>query len=239
MRYSLILSFLFGSCQFSNIEKGTGTFEYVYRVLNCDNNSQIIIDGIMDPGWEKAILLNNFKDHWNHKEVGLTRFRALWDNEWLYFIYEVEDTEIILEQGYSDSESNAVRSDRIELFFSDLVRDSIYYAFEIDADARRFDSKGVFKKYIDREWDMPSKDIQLASSKHKSGYVVEGKLSIQKLKELSVITKELELKTGLFRGEYSSGQDSIIWISWGKSNSPKPNFHLPSAFKTLKLDNPN
>jgi len=100
-----------------------------------------------------------------------------------------------------------------------------------------FDSKCVFTKYINEEWDMPSKDIHLASYLHNDGYIVEGKISLNQLRELSVISQQSELKTGLFRGEYTNVQDSIVWISWGKANSPHPNFHLPSAFRTLQLVN--
>jgi len=117
VRYNILLLIFFMSCQFVQIQDGNDkTSEDIYKVMRCDKNFQIKIDGEIEVAWEKALLLNDFQDHWNQKKVGQTAFRALWDTNWLYFVYDVEDSEIILEQGYSDSESNAVRSDRIELF---------------------------------------------------------------------------------------------------------------------------
>lgn len=236
LKLCLFLLLLCSACQLSKTNDTSLSNEQVYHVKNIDTLPPILIDGQMDALWERAIRLTDFKDQWYHKNVGQTNFRALWDKEWLYFSYTVNDNEIILEQDFSDSESNAVRSDRVEIFLSSLTKDSIYYAFEMDADARLFDSKGVYTKYIDDKWDMPSTDIQLASLGFKGGYTLEGKMSLQRLRELDVLTEKSELKAGLFRGDYSSGQDSIVWISWGKADSPKPNFHLPSALGVLKLD---
>lgn len=243
LRCIICLSVLVG-CHLSKSHDVThGEMEYkrlsvkdtVYQVLKCKPDTKIHIDGKLESSWEAAIVHTNFKDHWYDQQKGETKFRSLWDESWLYFIYEVEDEDIVLEQTYADIESNAVRSDRIELFFSTNETDSLYYAFEIDADARLFDSKGKFKSYIDTDWDFPTEDIFLASTKNESGYRVEGKFSISRLKALDVLKNNLELKAGLFRGDYTTNEDNICWISWGKSSSVKPNFHLPSALRKLKL----
>ena len=242
-RYILCLLVMLAGCHLSKKNKAKSDLtldqtlapnQSVYHVQKCKKNTQINIDGLIDPSWKHAILHTDFEDQWYHKEAGQTSFRALWDTQWLYFIYDVEDNDIVLEQGYTDSESNAVRSDRVEIFLGSAI-DDVYYAFEMDADARVYDSKGEWEEYSDGTWDMPATDIQLASSRHDSGYILEGKLALQKLRELDVLTDQSTVKAGLFRGDYSSGQDSIVWISWGKADSSIPNFHLLSALREVRL----
>lgn len=45
---------------------------------------------------------------------------------------------------------------------------------------------------------------------------------------------------GLYRGEYyhkEADKIAIKWISWVVGNTDKPNFHVPSSFGVLKLEN--
>src|SRR5690606_31780706 len=100
------------------------------------------------------------------------------------------------------------------------------------------DSKGVFYRKTDREWDWPEGHIAVKTSIDKTGYWLEGAISLESLRQLGLYHDDGILKAGLFRGEYLPGQDEkpeIRWISWIHPDSEKPDFHIPSAFGELHL----
>ena len=83
-----------------------------YRVSKIKNNST----PISDANWKEAVILNEFSYPWQHKISNQTRFRALYDNTYLYLRYDVEDdmVQIYTETG---KKNDVVYSDRVEIFF--------------------------------------------------------------------------------------------------------------------------
>ena len=200
-----------------------------------------LMELLMKSIWGKAIELTEFVYHWRAEKAPKTSFRGLWDEAYFYFLYVVNDDGVYLVEDASlDEEKQAVNSDRIEIFFRSADLSLPYYALEMDAKARTFDSKGTFQKRIavDWLWDWPEGHLILKSTIQENGYTVEGKISISSLKELSLLNDGY-IHAGLYRGEYIPTNEEkpiIKWISWVKSDSPKPNFHLPSSFGVLKLE---
>ena len=212
--------------------------KWVYQVRKVDQQ-KISIDGLgNEPAWERAVELTDFADHWSDEQVPSTSFKALWDDERIYFLYQVEDPQILLvEDSTRDVERQAVNSDRVEIFIrsSDVAKP--YYALEMDALGRTFDSQGEFGEYIDWQWDWPAEDFNLKASIAGESYQVEGSLTLRSLRQLGLLVNG-KLNAGLYRGEYipsSTDKPRVRWISWVKPDSDKPNFHIPSSFGVLEL----
>lgn len=93
----------------------------------------IKIDGkIDDVAWEKAQVIDWFSVYWqNRKPLTATKARLLWSDSHLYFLAELEDTDI-----YADiTERNGMTwyNDVFELFFKP-ARDKLpYYEFQVNA----------------------------------------------------------------------------------------------------------
>lgn len=192
-----------------------------------------------DPAWGEANSLTNFSYPWREEEAPETEFRALWNDDYLFFRYNAIDPDIITQMDTSLSvEMRAVNSDRVEIFFKADDEMNPYYSLEMDALGRMFDSEGRYHRKIDADWNWPEGGIQIYASLYKGGYILEGAISITSLEMLGM-KKGDELNAGLYRGEYvKEGEEiKVKWISWIMPDSETPDFHIPSSFGTLKLLN--
>lgn len=225
------LSILLISCDQKNSQK-----EYFVA----KTKGQLKVDGYgSDPVWSEARELTDFTYHWRNEIAPKTSFKALRDDQNLYFLYQVEDEEIILKKDSTvDEEHEAVDSDRIEIFFRSLDPSKPYYTLEMDALGRTLDAEGEFSIKNDHDWDWPKEEIIVRASMNDMGYVVEGSISLSSIKTL-VGMEGNQLHAGLYRGEYvqlDGEKPSVKWISWVKPDSDTPNFHIPSSFGILKIE---
>jgi hypothetical protein len=95
--------------------------------------SPIKIDGTLDEAaWEKADVLNKFAVHWLHRPAKTaTKARLLWDDTYLYFAAEMEDSDL-----YADvTQRNGMTwtNDVFELFFKPVEKKLAYYEFQVNA----------------------------------------------------------------------------------------------------------
>ncbi len=212
---------------------------YLYPVKKITSNSLQLSGTGADDLWQEATAMSDFIYPWREEIPPQTTFKALWDDENLYFLYRAEDEDIVLKMDSSLSEKmQAVASDRVEIFFKSDDKMDPYYSLEMDALGRVFDSKGKHYREIDANWSWPEGGLILKASQDESGYWVEGAISLASLKELGMLLEGNLLKVGLYRGEYvRMGNDEIDikWISWVKPDSPTPDFHIPSSFGRLQL----
>jgi hypothetical protein len=93
----------------------------------------IKIDGVLDEAaWAKAELLKNFAVYWQHRPPKTaTKARLLWDDNYLYFAAEMEDSDL-----YADvKERNGMTwtNDVFELFFKPSADKLAYYEFQVNA----------------------------------------------------------------------------------------------------------
>ena len=197
---------------------------------------KINVDGIEDNSWKQATTLTNLLAHWNDNFELQTKFKAVHDESALYFYFNVEDDDIFLEQNFEDEESNAVRSDRVELFLRHPTNVNPYFSFEMDASGRLFDSKGIFDGPIDESWNIDRELFHFETELSETGYVVEGVIQKSVLRELGLISTTGTIAVGVYRGNYHSDSSTIEWISWIKPESEKPKFHIPSSFGTFIFD---
>ncbi|PKQ65060.1 hypothetical protein BZG02_04300 [Labilibaculum filiforme] len=194
----------------------------------------------MHPVWEMANLNSDFTYPWEQEKAPKTNFRALHDEEYFYFRYDVEDEDVLtfVDQ---DHKMEVVHSDRVEIFFRKDEELNPYYCLEMDARGRVLDYLTRYYRDFDYEWQWPdSKDLEVKASVNGTTYVVEGAIKLSSLVELGLL-KNHTLEAGLYRAycmklPEEGGDADLRWISWVKPDSKEPDFHIPSSFGKLKFE---
>ncbi len=186
--------------------------------------------------WSRANTLIDFNSPWSKDAIKNIEFRALWDKENLFFQFKVGDTSIYIDK--TDSSFNSIgNSDRVELFFRSDHRLNPYYCLEIDPTARIMDFKAFPNRNFEFDWDFSTKDLKVKSNISKDGFVVEGSIGIDYLKQLDLI-HDNRIEVGVFRAKYNRKNNlkyEPTWISWVEPESNVPNFHIPSSFGIFNL----
>ena len=72
----------------------------VYEAKRLEKEQVIAIDGRGgDPAWQAAYVLTDFSFPWTKRTPPATEFRALWNEQRLYFRFDVTDMDMVLGQG--------------------------------------------------------------------------------------------------------------------------------------------
>ena len=206
----------------------------IYQVKKIPDHQQLIDGKGTASLWTFANLLTQFSYPWNDGLPPTTQFRALRDSTFLYFIYHAMDAGISQKATLSRP---VIDADRVEIFFKRADDMNPYYSLEMDALGRVLSTKNRFYRNIDMNWKWPAGHFELMASMNETGYVVEGKISLDSLRQLNLLDGNI-IKAGLFRGEYfygKNGIEEVKWISWVKPDSTVPDFHIASAFGVLEL----
>lgn len=187
--------------------------------------------------WKKATELTDFIYPWQTEKAPLTSFKALHSKDWLYCLYKVHDDNINI---YVDKnvKSEVGASDRVEIFFKIDDRMSPYYGLEMDPHGRVMDYKAEFYRKYDNNWSWPADELIIKTEVRKDGYTVEIAISKKSLTELGLL-KNKTLLAGLYRGNciaLKGAEANLKWISWVKPDSETPDFHIPSSFGKLTLE---
>lgn len=206
--------------------------------VNIIPSNQLTITGKGDDKlWNKAIVLNDFQSPWKVLKETKTKFKALWDENYLFFYFEVLDNTIHVDK--TDNSFNSINvSDRVELFFRQNSKLNPYYCLEIDPTPRIMDFKALPNKKFDFDWIWTKEDLVVKSNINDKGFSVEGKISMASLKTLNLIN-DGKIETGIFRAKYNKLKDLTykpIWITWVDPQTETPNFHTSSSFGILKLE---
>jgi len=117
-------------------EEGTELAECVYT------STPIKIDGLADDaGWKSARVIENFSVPWlrerSRPAQTKTRARLLWDNDYLYFHAEMEDTDLYAD--ITEHDGPTWTNDVFELFFKPSTDKPGYYEFEVNATNTRME----------------------------------------------------------------------------------------------------
>ena len=207
-----------------------------YKVHRTDTPVDITGKGTAKQ-WENVKALTDFVYPWRNQEAPWTEFKAMWDDNQLYFRYRVKDNEIITpERGMG--EKDVINSDRVEIFFKADDEMNPYYPLEMDAKGRYFDAEGKFYRNINMEWQWPKEHISVKAYIEKDGYILEGSISLESLRRHGLYKDDGILRAGLYRGEYftnAKNETEVGWISWVIPSSESPDFHIPSSFGILEL----
>jgi hypothetical protein len=189
------------------------------------------------PFWKEAGELTDFIYPWENEEPPLTSFKALHNADWLYCLFRAEDDNINL---FVDKnvKSEVGASDRVEIFFKIDDHLSPYYGLEMDPLARVMDYKAEYYRKFDQGWSWPAGELVIKTDLGKDGYTVELAFSKKSLNALGLL-KAKRLLAGLYRGNCIAlkGKEATLkWISWVKPDSTTPDFHIPSSFGILILE---
>jgi hypothetical protein len=199
--------------------------------------SQLEITGKGDNTlWNQATILSDFTSPWDAALPAKMEFKALWDDDNLFFCFTVFDTLIRIDKK-DESIQSIGNSDRVELFFRPDNSLNPYYCLEIDTAARIIDFVAYPNKNFDFEWNWPQGQLEVKSSIQDESYTIEGSISISSLKMLNILNDN-KIETGIFKAKYNEIEKSIFeptYISWVDPDSKTPNFHLPSSFGILHL----
>ena len=112
------------------------TDETVENVFECRRAaSAIAIDGSAnDPAWRDAQIIENFAQPWrgpNHPAKTKTAARLLWDDQYLYFVAEMDDADVFAD--VTEHNGDTWNNDVFELFFKPSETKLAYYEFEVNA----------------------------------------------------------------------------------------------------------
>ena len=188
--------------------------------------------------WSKANVLTDFISPWDSKAIEEIQFRALWNENYFFFCFRVEDASVHIDKT-DDTKASINNSDRVELFFRQDENLNPYYCLEIDPSPRIMDFMAYPIKQFDFNWNWPKGEIDVKSSFDDSGFTVEGAISIKSLKAFNLI-KDNVIETGIYRAKYYLQSDSRYeptWITWVDPKTEEPNFHIASSFGVLSLEN--
>jgi hypothetical protein len=185
--------------------------------------------------FEVSSQLDDFTFPWQDRDCPVTIFRAVWNEEFLRFRFEVEDDDLVLDES-GELHAAALGSDRVELFFgSSKDLSTPYYGAEMEPRGSVYDYQAVYHRQFDDSWKF--RDLRFSGELLEGGYQVEGTFSLQELKELGCL-KGNEMIAGVYRAEFSHGAEGIIqdWISWIDPEVSIPDFHVPSSFGTFRFE---
>lgn len=218
---------------------------------------RIELDGTAnEPAWARARVERAFVFPWKPAPAPLTEFRALWDDDHLYFSFRVQDADIFVLDRFRD-EQDAVFEDRVEVYLcrDEQMRD--YFCFEVDSRGRRFDYRAHFYRRFDPTWSLSG--LETRASPLPDGFEVEGRLPLKSLAALGFpsVRPGVKIRWGLYRAEFSrdrSGQpvsqaESLHnlgrriqgpppveeWISWVDPKTKEPDFHVPASLGWLEF----
>lgn len=207
-----------------------------YQVKLMSKNHMNFNESMSVPFFEEANCLTDFCSAWNEDPISKIEFRALWNLENFFFNFRVFDTDIYLDQK-NDSFDSIGNSDRVELFFRTNESLNPYFCLEMDASGRLMDFKARPNKNFDFDWKWPKIDLDIKTSKDEISFTVEGRISIQSLRELNLI-QDNSIEAGVYRAKFSKNEKQEYeptWISWVNPNTETPNFHIASSFGKFRL----
>ena len=207
-----------------------------YQVKLVSENHINFNESLNGSFFEKANCLTDFCSAWNEDPILKIEFRAIWDLENFFFNFRVFDTDVYLDQK-DDSFDSIGNSDRVELFFRTNEFLNPYFCLEMDASGRLMDFKAHPNKDFNFDWKWPKKDLDIKTSKDEISFTVEGRISIQSLRELNLI-QDNSIEAGVYRAKFSKNEKQEYeptWISWVNPNTETPNFHIASSFGKFRL----
>jgi hypothetical protein len=162
-----------------------------------------------------------------------THFKAAWNEEGLYFVFDIKDQNIVLADTTS-GERAVDNSDRAEIFLSPRTDGPTleqYYCLEMAPNNIVHEFSAKTYRQLDTSWELENSVYETHITG--TGYTVEGFLPIEALTQMDIDVKEgSSIYAGVFRAEYAQTEDELLihWISWINAKLKKPDFHGPTSF---------
>ena len=208
----------------------------IYHVNKLTTSDFDYLNTATNSWWNQAEVTRDFRYPWRQEAPPETTFRALYDDTYFYFLYEVVDTDlhVFTETG---SEVDVENSDRIEIFFLSDGAMNPYYCLEMDTQGNVYDYEARFYRNMNIDWAWPEGELDVHALPYENGYAVAGRISLASLRALNAI-QDNQLTAALLRGnvvEHTGEEPVFKWVSWAHPEAAEPDFHIPSAFGTLVL----
>lgn len=198
-----------------------------------------LIGGCANPMADRVTLVTDFSFPWSDKPAPKTQCRLHTTDKSLHFIFTVEDRDIVLSRAWS-GETTVNGEDRVEIFFAKADDATLknYWCLEIDPLGRVHDYHARNYRQFDSTWNCSG--LLTTARRMANGYEVCGSIPLATLSQLldEPVGRGSKLRLGLFRAEFygsqkaTHGESADNWISWARPTSPKPDFHIPGAFRT-------
>ena len=118
-------------------------------------DARITVDGRPEEqAWQKAALEDDFVFPWRGRDTVAPRtaFRALCDDRFLYFVFVVEDADVVVDAA-TEGEMALIAEDRVEFYFAPDLELQEYYCVEMDFSGRRLDYRAAFHRQFDFSWE--------------------------------------------------------------------------------------
>jgi hypothetical protein len=186
-------------------------------------------------GWNTLEPLRDFSYPWEVTAAPNTSFAAYHDGEHLHFCFTAEGPTPLIHVE-DNHKLEVTQSERVEIFFRVNEEMQPYYCLEIDPTGRVLDYEAHHYRNFNRNWQWPD-PLYIIPQIHNDHYTVEGKVRLKTLEAMSIL-KGNRMEAGLFRGHCTAllkGKATLKWISWVHPGTPTPDFHVPTAFGTLIL----
>ncbi|WP_420399910.1 sugar-binding protein [Flagellimonas sp.] len=201
--------------------------EEVSFIQSITGDAEILVDAQLED-WDKHHYLFGLSDPWKLKGKDQTHFDYVVTPEHFYFYFKTMDatpTKITYV-----NERSLLPADRVELFFSSDKELTEYYGAEMTPKGEVLDFKASFPRNIDHGWDF--KTLTLATKDIEGGYIVEGSISRKELESFGI---QNECYMGVFRADFHGGK-KVNWYTKTIPDSPKADFHIPSAFSKVSFN---
>ncbi len=191
------------------------------------------IDGAIDDAWTAAPVLTFATDWAGRTTTTATKVRALWMPTGLYLLFELE--------GYAPftDQARPIEAERIDLYEENCVelfvtpdpanRDR-YFEIELGPFGHFFDVAvdRNAKPRANNEW---SAKLTIGTTRSDGRAIIE--VAIEAPEILAALKGSATLPIGLYRME---GKAPRQYLAAFPTRTPKPSFHVPTAFGTLVLD---
>lgn len=207
-------------------------------------SSKVRIDGKLDDAaWKQAKPMGGWHFTWHESgEKEPTESKMLWDDEYLYVAYRMSDNQI---SAYEKRRHGPVsKDDCIEIFLAPNpanVRN--YYTFEINAIGTMlnrnkadwwtgpptWEPEGVL--YRTSHHGMEKKD-EAADDRE---WVVEMAIPLRNFERDAANTPPQPGDEWRLNLNRTGGKTNKQWSSWSPIRTPRPAFHTPEAFGTVRF----
>ena len=211
----------------------------IYKVKRIEENALSDQSILQETAWKEAIALKDFQYPWEADETSDMEFKALWDHNHLFFQFSVicESPLCYVDKNHK---MEVVDSDRVEIFFRKDEKLNPYYCLEMDALGRVMDYKTNYYRKFSYDWSWPGMNqLKVFVKRENTSYTLAGRISLESLANLGLLI-DGKLEAGLFRGQClnlptDDKEAELKWISWIKPIAETPDFHIPSSFGILEL----
>lgn len=188
----------------------------------------------------RALVIRDFVFPWTDRPAPRTECRLEVRGDRLHVAFDVEDADIVVSDEWR-GESTVDGEDRVEVFFTRDAELNLYWCVEIDPLGRVHDYAARHYRKFDSAWQCAG--LETTARRTADGYSVEASIPLDTLQALlgHPITSGSQVRLGLFRAEFygrearTRGEATDNWLSWVRPASAQPDFHIPSAFRRLRL----